>query len=300
MFKNFFEYDSNFNTRQKNSTVQQDIRLKDLEHNYAVQHQSKRIFWKQFIICMAFLSFILPSLALASPSFSGFNASVGVGVEMPNISTKGELKNFVPGVEDITFSISRKSTTNQINGDVRLGYNRIFNGCYLIGLAGDATFGHNHLKFGTRVVEINSDLMIATNANITLSNQFALLLKLGKLVDNRTLFYGLVGPRWGNFSLGFDAGFHQNIGVFLNTELDSSNKYYKEGVLVGIGSEYLLTQCISLALEYTYTYYGHPKLPSTQAPITQDGTIIPDAVFIQSSSLIARTNNVTLRLSYYY
>jgi len=246
---------------------------------------------------------MLPSLAMACPSsapFSGFNASICVGLEMPSISTKGELKNFIPATEDLTFNISRTVTDDNINGGARLGYNLIFKDFFLIGLAGDAFFGDNRLQASSRVVEIGSELLIATNTNIKLSKQFALLIKLGKLFGNRTLLYGLVGPRWGKFSLSFDARFQQDLGVFLDTQLQTRNRYYKEGVLLGIGSELLLTRCISLGFEYLYTYYGHPKLPSAEAPITQDGVIIPDAKYSFTSNIKARSNDVILRLGYYF
>jgi len=299
MLKSFFKKSFIFNAMQKKSGEQPFVLCSDPEGDTPI----KRRLWKPFIVCLASLNLILPSLVIASspsPRFSGFNASVGAGLEMPVVSTKGELKNNVPGIENLIFNVSREESTNQINGNLRVGYNLIFKNFYLIGLAGDATFGSNSLKFSTNNFETNSDLRIQTNANIILSNQFALLLKFGRLVGARTLFYGLIGPRWGDFSLQFDATFHQNVGVIIDTQLESQKKYYKQGVLFGIGSEFLLTNCISLALEYRYTYYGHPNLPPTEAAVTQDGVVVPNALFSQTSRLSALSNDFMLRLGLYF
>lgn len=303
MLKDFLKKSSIFSAIQKNLVVKPFLLRNGLEGNSPAQYQNKRMSWKGFSICMAGLSFMLPSLAMASsssPPFSGFNASIGVGMEIPNVSSKATLNNFVPAVQDISFNVSRKASGKQVNGNIRFGYNRIFKNHYLVGLVGDVTVGNNNLRFKSMVVETNTDLLIQTNSNVNLSDQYALLLKFGRLVGTRTLFYGLVGPRWGNFSLEFDANFHQNIGVFLSSSIESHRKYYKPGVLFGIGSEFLLTDRISLALEYRHTYYGHPNLPPTEASVTQDGVVVPDAKFMQSSTFTARSNDIMLRLGLYF
>jgi len=295
--------DSIFSTMEKTLAAQPFILRNDLKGDSPAQKRRKRIFWKRFLICIASLSFMLPSLAMASPSsslFSGFNASIGVGVEVPDVASKATLTNFAPGFQDLSFNVSRKASNREVNGSIRFGYNRVFKNLYLIGLVGDVTIGNQNLRFNSMVVEVNTDFLIRTNSNVNLSDQYALLLKLGRLVGARTLLYGLVGPRWGNFSLEFDASFHQNLGVIINTQIESQKKYYKQGVLFGIGSEFLLTDRISLALEYRHTYYGHPKLPSTEAAVTQDGVVIPNAKFMQSSTFTARNNDIMLRLGLYF
>ncbi len=266
-------------------------------------YQRKRTLWKKFIIGIALVSVMLPSIAVASPAhqpFAGFNASIGVGLEMPNISNEAKASNFVPSVEDLFFTVSRKMTNNKVNGGVRLGYSCIFKDLFLIGLAADAIFGNNNLDFAATIRENGTDLLIELNSNVKLSNQYALLLKFGRQVGNRALLYGLVGPRWGNFSFTINNAFNQNIGQIINTGLSTHTSYYKTGCALGIGTELLLTRCVSFALEYTHTFYLHPKISNEEAPVTSNGVIIPNAAFTRMTKFSAHSNNVMIRLGYYF
>jgi opacity protein-like surface antigen len=248
-------------------------------------------------------SLMVPSLVMASPSsppFSGWNASLGVGVEMPNISMMSNLFSTLPSIQETEFIVSPTMTENQVKGVARIGYNRIFSDCFLVGLAVDAVFRNYRMKFHGRVTELNSELLYETDTGLSISNQYALLLKFGKLVCDKTLIYGLVGPQWGKFTYEFDATFSQNLGVIIESTLQGREKCYRGGVLLGLGTEFLLSRCISLALEYTHTSYGNCRIKDVEAPITVDGIEFPDGKFLHLASFKVRNNFVTLRLGFYY
>ncbi len=263
-----------------------------------------RLSLKPICAAMIGLSFLAPAFAAASlhsnAPFCGFNISGGIGVEMPNYWTKATLHIAVPAILETELGVNHRMTTNTFAGGVRVGYSNVFKRCYLIGIAGDATFGDSLMRFEGLVFEPGSSLGIPTNTAIKLSNQFALLFKFGGLVCDRTLIYGLIGPRWGRMSFNTDASYSQNVGVILSADLQTSDDAYRMGLLLGLGTEFMLTKCISLALEYTNTNYMNPGIPGAAAAISQDGVELPGSTFELLNSFSARSNEIMIRLGYYY
>jgi opacity protein-like surface antigen len=258
---------------------------------------------KSVILFLTVLSFPMSIFASCCPEepFSGFNVSAAVGMNVPNISTTGDLEAFVPNIQNTTFNVFRRTTNTALNGGIRLGYNYVYNRCFLLGLAADANFTCNHMEFNAQVSELASQLTIPVDSHIKLKNQYALLLKLGQLIGTRTLIYGLIGPQWGKFNFLFETSFFQDLGgtIIESDDLIAKDNPWKTGVLLGIGTETLLTSCLSLALEYTHSYYGSYKLATVSTPIV-NGVLLPESALTLSNRFNLRINTITLRLVYYF
>jgi len=253
---------------------------------------------------LVFSGLTLSSIAIAEPSsppaFSGWNVSAGVGLLIPNVETKGLLELDAPGIQYADFHLTQIMTNVTANGGIRFGYNLVSGQAFLFGLAVDANFANSNMTLNSLVTEANSGLRIPVASTIKLTNQFAALLKIGALVGNRGLFYGLIGPQWGRFAFGIDTSFFQNIGVIVQSALSAQNTAYQPGLLVGFGSEMLLTQSFSLALEYTHTFYGQPTLAGITAPVTLNGGVFPGSSYSVENTYKAQVNNILLRLGYYF
>ncbi len=261
-------------------------------------------FMRRLIFSMIGLSSLLPTFGEAysqhKAPFCGFNVSGGVGVELPNLGTIGVLNLITPDLQNLEFTVRRRMTTNYIIGGVRAGYNMAFRQCYLFGLAGDAAFGDGNMKFHGMVTELNTNLLLPVEANIKLTNQFALMFKFGRLICNRALVYGLIGPRWGRFSFDFASSYFQAMGVEVSSDLHSHEVGYRTGLLLGLGTEILLTRCISFGLEYSHTNYMNPRVQGVSSPVSVDGVNEPGSSFQIENSFSAYSNEIMIRLGYYF
>lgn len=252
-------------------------------------------------LAISIASVILPTIAAASPHapFCGFNIGVGGGMTVPVIPATGLLEIDIPGVQHTDFHVFRRTTNTGFQGNVRLGYNTLFQSC-LVGLAADCNFGSNRMRFDADVTEADSEYNLPLNSSVQLKNQYALLFKFGNVIGKNTLLYGLVGPQWGDFTFVFDADYSQDLGNILEGEISTHDRLYKSGILLGLGSEMMLTPCISLSLEYAHTFYGSLMIERESGQIFVDGVQFPGAEVSLTNEFNSRVHSIMLRLTYYF
>lgn len=249
---------------------------------------------KQYLASFIGVLFSSAAFAAGSP-FSGFYASAGLGWE--NLQVREELlvENIALGIFDLSHSYSPILTDNSITGGIGLGYSKIIKQIFLGGLEVRANFENPEASFNTRFTEDPFSLGVSSKTSAKLNNDFALLLKLGLIMYPNTLIYGLLGPTWGNFKVSSNANF------FIGEEGGSVNKKesgYETGWLAGLGIEYLMTQNLSLAFEYTHADYGTFDSIDLFEPVVVGGTEVGS--LSMSNELNAKTDNVSLRLTYYF
>jgi opacity protein-like surface antigen len=261
---------------------------------------------KLVCLLMGMIAQAASALSAADHTFTGVYLTGGVGASGVKFNAKQDIEN----VTSVPFSLSIAQENDyharSASGLVGLGYMYQFQNPFVLGFeatAGymdaqqtDDTVLHEELFFpGPTVVHID----IATQINAKLTNDFALLLKPGFVLHKRTLVYGFVGPRWGNFETSSSTLFHFQLNT--ETPLDSSGadkvSGYELGVTAGAGIQQMLTDHFHLSLEYAYTSYGDINTPSTLADITL-GTPIPGAKISADNTVTVATNTAMLALSY--
>lgn len=272
-------------------------------------------------LLLSLISIICTSTAVASNDpFSGFYGSLDAGwtnavVEMDRVSTvQFDFFVGIPLEQKIVNPFSTNEAANSFTGGVALGYGRTIKNTIYLGLEGradfqDLTMGYN--KMFMTPIENNSSV-IGQVASIELKNDYALLLKFGVLLDPRVLLYGLAGSAWGNviketthfhFAQDLLFGPPGSPPFIASGNVSGSDSGYESGRLVGAGMEYLVSQHISLSLEYTHADYGDLDYPSVlSAPMTIQNPLTTAPQFgtvTDNNDFSLTTNNVTLRLTYY-
>lgn len=131
-----------------------------------------------------------------------------------------------------------------------------------------------------------------------LTNDFALLLKPGYAVGKSTLFYLLVGPRWGNFKTETESSFTVMAGSDqLIAQGKSSESQYKLGITAGVGVQQMLTRHVQLGLEYLYTSYGRVGSPDSSSEVFFNAAPT-GGQFENQTAFDAQTNTVMATVAY--
>ena len=152
-------------------------------------------------------------------------------------------------------------------GFISLGYGQLFTDKFYLGAEAALALANNRHKiidyknalnfkgiynsFYTNVERTN-----AINAKLNYA-EFDLDLKLGTTLSPNTLFYGKVGAAFNRFKL------EQYFSVYMpfdNTDLMTglahpSASKSAVGLRVGLGMEHLITNCLSVKVDYMYTWY---------------------------------------------
>jgi opacity protein-like surface antigen len=141
-----------------------------------------------------------------------------------------------------------------------------------------------------------------------LTNDFALLLKPGFVIKDKTMLYAFFGPRWGNFktdlltevTLGTLISGGPDPDVILSDSNDRSG--YRFGVTAGVGFESFVSEHFTVGLEYAYTNYGNVPAPDTRlTTIGQNGMVQGLLVDIPNDPTIdVATNTIMMDFSYHF
>jgi len=154
---------------------------------------------------------------------------------------------------------------------VQGGFDWQFGDRFVAGVFGNYDFGGNTRashsasapRFADGDIRVLSEHDDAIRARVTLGDSWAIGGRFGYLSSESTLWYGLAG--YTQAKIRGEAG-HTSRGPIglpgdpsLTSEHDSHYQYswggWRDGVVVGAGVETLLTDAISLKMEYRYTNY---------------------------------------------
>lgn len=167
-----------------------------------------------------------------APIVSGYNwsglyvgAGIGLGTSVHGIG----INDFPFLIEDAYFN---GLGGDGVFGEVSIGYDYLVSQRFLIGGFADFHFGNigPELDFGGGSIELTNQYGFDAGA------------RLGYLFNPTTLGYVLGGYAWQRFKLDGDGG--------IDFEED------RDGYVVGVGMETVLTGAWTLRTEYRYSYYG--------------------------------------------
>jgi opacity protein-like surface antigen len=232
--------------------------------------------------------FCLPALFSATSAFAvsnsapfdGFYVSGSVGGINSDYTVDQQPTVSIPGTIMILPKSSSSAYSNTVMGALGVGFNKTFCNRFLLGIEGVGDIENDASTNKIfRVREVMSNFLLANTTDTQLKNSFALLFTPGVLLNCNTLFYGLIGPRWGRFTTSeFVANSVMGGGgsVITTSAATGDHTEWKTGLTAGAGISYNLTCHLSLGAEYDYTYYGRLSNPrDLTAPITTiDGEFV--------------------------
>lgn len=274
---------------------------------------------KKLLLIKAIILFTEASISYANglPPFHGFYANLGLGYLATNIQDNIRTNAMVVagGSVPVNDMVDQKlkTFTTGFNGGIGLGYSKPLQQHFVLGIEGRVNFENLDARFNTSYTTLSpTDLppsyhLLPTTASVKLSRDYALLPKLGVLLQPKTLIYGLIGPAWGQFRVAsatsFDLSANNGGGGLVTAHGDTSFALSscKRGYQAAIGMEQVLTEGLSLALEYVYADYGKLAFPEQLTTSLNIVNFPVDSTLLSlNNSFRAQTNNATLRLAYYF
>lgn len=256
---------------------------------------------RKMIFLLSLFSFI-PFNAMAKLPFCGTYAGINIGFSQLQVKEEYATDVLVPNTFDIYFLSHNhpvKVANNSFMGGIKLGTGLVFKH-FFIGLEDKATFNDNDLIFDAQLNVPSGDIFYTAESQVVLNRTFAVLAKLGFIYDDNTLWYALIGPRFGHFEISSAVFFDLPSAGATSREYDRVGQT-KCKMNWGLGLERLLSNQLSLALEYNYTYYGKLNFPSSVAsPVFMNGSLVPGAQVTARDMFHAKTNTVDLQLNYYF
>jgi outer membrane immunogenic protein len=132
-------------------------------------------------------------------------------------------------------------------GSLQAGYSQQFDK-FILGAQIDGTWGN---------IENDTSISVAGQSldyTLAMSNMYTLSLRGGYLVNPETQMYGLIGYSRGSF----DGDLTSSAGIGLNADYS----FEMDGVTLGAGLETLVTDAISLGIEYRMTQFEDYNLIS--------------------------------------
>jgi outer membrane immunogenic protein len=170
---------------------------------------------------------VIEEVPVSGYNWSGLYVGAGIGV---GTSVHGI------GIDDFPFLIEDAYFNglggNGVFGELAIGYDYLVSPRFLIGGFADFHFGNigPELDFGGGSIELTNEYGFDAGARV------------GYLFNPTTLGYVLGGYAWQRFKLEGDGG--------IDFEED------RDGYVVGVGMETVLTGAWTLKTEYRYSYYG--------------------------------------------
>lgn len=225
--------------------------------------------------------------AQASHYFHGFYLAGAAGGNIMNEQADRDLVASTPGQLALVFPADITLQGSSGASWLGAGYSHPFHSGFV--LAGEFTAGISNPEVSHR-----NELMIAGNLveskiESELKNDFSLVFKPGFIIKKNSQIYALVGARWGKVESTLTT---DTLDVIV-TDQESG---YQLGYTLGLGLEHLITEKLTLGLEYAYTDYGDINSPKTLSYIN-NGMLIQ---INDNSDLSMSTNTLGARLSYFF
>lgn len=224
-----------------------------------------------------------------SQHFNGFYLSAAGGGTLIDVDASQQYTLTVPAagvtiLEPAEFDVEGGGAS----GLLGVGYEHQFHQHWVLGA--EVTAGATNASVTHRDAALLTDTNLTSKLVTNLRNDFALLFKPGYVFKGHTQLYALIGPRWGNF----ESTLTTNV---ITSTLKDSVSNYELGITAGVGMEHMLTNNLSLGLEYAYTSYGSIESPTTNftGSINSSTFNTTDETDIKVSS-----NTVQAVLSYHF
>jgi opacity protein-like surface antigen len=251
----------------------------------------------------------------ATNPFTGFYISAGLGGTNAVFDTNellqiGNVDGDPAEPIGVAFPFEEDLYQNSAAAMVGLGYSYQFDMGFVLGI--EATANYTNAKVtNTNTTQTGIPLLAAIQIENTLTaqltNDFALLFKPGFMLTKSTQLYALVGPRWGNIETSISDNLS---GVLLDGFISFdefsfpnsvSESGYVLGITAGLGIEQMITDHLSVGLEYAYTSYGDLDTPSSNIFFDDIGLggFPPGTRLLEDSADIdASSNTIMLTLTY--
>ncbi len=212
---------------------------------------------RSFILTPLLLGCLCAAQASNAP-FTGLSVTAGVGgiAAQANMSQTGS--SAIDGFP-ASYTNHQDSFQSNIAGMVGVGYSYQFHQGLVLG--GVITSGFNYPTLTNTALASGGlhplpTITLYGTLETQLKNDFALLFKPG-YAFGRTLVYGLVGPRWGQFDTTLSSSTDDSTGVSYQISEDQDQQpRYQVGVAVGAGISHALLEHLIAGVEYQYTAYN--------------------------------------------
>lgn len=239
-------------------------------------------------------------MASALP-FNGFYVMGGIGAATGIINDDElTLASLTGSIIDLALPSEPNLYGDSISGLMEIGYTHQLNNHFVLGAALTANYDNIEIhKTSTGgIVPTDSTIDLLSRFETSLSNEFALLFKPGYVWGQNTLFYGLIGPRWGNFVTNTHMQFTLPAGPgSIISFFDGDTVHgYELGLTLGAGIKQVVHDHLSIGLEYAYTTYG--EIPGPHTFSSSDfggGTVL---TLENTHKLHAYTNTLMFTLTY--
>jgi opacity protein-like surface antigen len=254
------------------------------------------------ILSLALCLASVPALAQPVAYFNGFMIAGAIGATAAQYNLKQnvvlEQSSSIIYSQPDNINLFANSPTGEISG----GYSYQIDNHFVVG--GYFTAGYTDAKSTDHAnyssfLQGNNTAQIDSEVITQLTNDFALLFKAGYVWERSTLFYGLLGPRWGNFkstvktNLDFES---PRIALTAN-DSDTVSKY-KVGLTLGLGIQQMLTPRYSWALEYAYTTYGSLSTADNAGELEINGVLDSASTYSNNPGVKANTNTLMFMIAY--
>lgn len=247
----------------------------------------------------------LPALARPEPFFEGIIVGAAFGGTIAQFQVDQTNTVAFEGIPPPYYLANEPFGTNiyanSPAGLLSVGYNYQFDNNLLLGAV--FTGGYTNANFTDEVNHANNyinstfEYLVSTSGRVT--NDFALMIKPGYVFKRNTLFYGLMGARWGNIKTSASSEYQitdHGTGDVLDLTVSGSTSEYKMGFTMGLGIQQLLAPRYSWALEYAYTIYGNVNPPNLA---TSEGSFLGYTLDLDNETKMkVWTNTLMFTLAY--
>jgi opacity protein-like surface antigen len=225
---------------------------------------------------------------------TGFYFKAGMGGTIAQYDASQDFTDII--TPSIPFSINQPvnhdAQGTQVAGTLGMGYAYQIDALWILGAEFTMGFTGANASFHNST-NANNIYILNSTSDATLYNDFALVLKPGLVIQQKTQFYALLGTRWGNFHTSTSS----NVSILGETTGESvSASNYVLGFTAGIGVERMFTDHWSLALEYAYTSYG--DIPNASVNYTAAGGVLGTGEVSDEFSATAASSSLFLETRY--
>jgi opacity protein-like surface antigen len=239
-------------------------------------------------LSVALLVFTAQFAQAAPPPYSGFYASIAGGGTITDFNVDQDFVAMIAGNFEAALPSNINMQGGSATGLIGVGYSYPFQNNFVLGTEVVAEWTNTEIAHKDELFNIGLGT-VGGELKARLHNDFALLFKAGYVFHHKTQLYVLLGPRYGNFKTSITSNYS-------TVSARDEESGYQWGVTAGTGLEHLITDHLSLGIEYAYTDYGHIESPHTDS---SDGGA-PPLIVTNDVDIKASSNTVLAKLSYHF
>lgn len=206
-----------------------------------------------------------PPVAEAERGWTGFWISAGGGGQYAGGDAEAgadwEQSGFPTNIDQYVYAAGTPGELAWF-GTVGGGFDFQLSQRFVVGLYGDYTFSQKKTAFIYGSVENGDDYDSYSDVDAywTLGDNWFVGGRAGILANPETLIYGLAGYTRAKVEAGLDTYAFEDAGLVGENYFEGQRSQWLDGFTVGVGSETMLTERISLKLEYRYTRLGSVEM----------------------------------------